>query len=80
MGAVPSLGMLAGYNAAYLAPFVVVPVLTAVMGEGAAAILNRINSTVERVGAVVIPLILGAVGIALVTDAALYFTRGEGLF
>lgn len=75
-----SLAVLAGYNVAYLAPFVMVPALTAVMGARAQSVLHAINLRVERVASVLMPLVLGLVGIALTIDAALYFTRGSGLF
>lgn len=75
-----SLVALAGYNLVYLAPFLVVPILTVTMGERAADLLQRINARVERVADVLMPLVLGAVGAALAADAALYFTRGTGLF
>jgi cytochrome c biogenesis protein CcdA len=75
-----SLAMLGAYNLAYLAPFLAVPILTAVMGERAQIVLGRINARVERIAGVLMPLVLGAVGIALTLDAGLYFVRGEGLF
>ena len=76
-GALLALG---AYNLAYLTPFLVVPLLTLVMGAKAQAILSNINEKVERFGGVLLPIILGAVGIALIGDAALFFLRGEGLF
>jgi cytochrome c biogenesis protein CcdA len=64
-GALLTLG---AYNLAYLTPFLVVPLLTAVMGGKAQAILSKINERVERFGGVLLPVILGA------------FLSGEGLF
>jgi cytochrome c biogenesis protein CcdA len=75
-----SILALTGYNLAYALPFLVVPGLALALGEGARPVLARINEKVDRAGAFLMPLILGLVGIALVLDAALYFTRGEGLF
>lgn len=75
-----SLAVLGAYNLAYLAPFLAVPILTALMGERAQIVLGRINARVERIAGVLLPLILGAVGIALTLDAVLFFVRGEGLF
>ena len=54
-------------------PFLIVPVLTAIMGARAAAILTRINTKVEQLGGLLMPLILGAVGIALVAAGHLIF-------
>lgn len=75
-----SVLVLIGYNVAYALPFLIVPVLALVMGEGARPVLTRLNEKVDRAGAVIMPLVLGGVGIALVIDAMLYFTTGKGLF
>ncbi|MEM8769944.1 MAG: GAP family protein, partial [Pseudomonadota bacterium] len=75
-----SIGVLAGYNLAYMLPFLIIPVLTLVMGENAKALLQRMNERVEKVAGVLLPLILGGIGIFLLLDAGAYFLRGEGLF
>jgi cytochrome c biogenesis protein CcdA len=75
-----SLLLLAGYNLAYLLPFTMVPLATLIMGVQARAPLERLNQWVERVAAVLLPFILGAVGLALIVDALLYFFTGTGLF
>ncbi len=72
--------VLVGYNLGYALPFLVVPVLTVVLGEASRPILARINEKVERFSAYLMPLMLGLVGIALVVDAIRYFAVGEGLF
>ncbi len=75
-----SFGMLLAYNLAYALPFLVVPVLVAIMGERARPLLARINATIDRVGGVLMPLMLGLVGLALLADSISYFWRGEPLF
>lgn len=75
-----ALAVLGGYNLAYAAPFLIVPVLTLVMGENARTILTKMSNTVERVGGALLPLILGGLGIFLIADAVAYFSTGEGLY
>jgi len=75
-----SVMVLAGYNLGYALPFLVVPALALALGEGARPVLARLNERVDRVGAFLMPVMLGLVGVALVLDAILYFTRGDGLF
>jgi len=75
-----SLLLLGAYNLAYMTPFLIVPLLTIVMGESAQALLQRINRKVESVAGILLPLILGIVGMALVIDAVLFFTTGKGLY
>jgi hypothetical protein len=42
--------------------------------------LQRLNETLDRASAFVMPVLLGLAGLALVADAVLYFATGEGLF
>lgn len=74
------IAVLAGYNLAYALPFLIVPVLTLVMGENARTLLTRMSNTVERIGGTLMPLILGALGIFLIADAVFYFRTGSGLY
>lgn len=75
-----SVIVLVGYNLLYALPFLVVPLLVMMMGDNSRPVLARINEKVDRVSAYLMPLMLGLVGIALVLDAMLYFTKGKGLF
>jgi len=75
-----SLTWLVAYNLAYAAPFLLVPILTAAMGERSREILQRVNARVERGSAVLMPLLLVGVAVVLVLDGASYFLRGQGLF
>jgi cytochrome c biogenesis protein CcdA len=74
------LMVLGGYNLIYALPFVLVPVLVATMGKSSQPILNKINGWLERVSAILMPLLLGLVGLALVIDVIVYFVSGKGLF
>jgi cytochrome c biogenesis protein CcdA len=72
--------MLLFYNLVYALPFALVPVLSAVMGEKARPILQRINQGLDKVSGVLMPLLLGLVGLALLADAINYFMTGSPLF
>ncbi len=79
LSVIDSIMLLAGYNLGYALPFLVVPALALVLGEGSRPVLARINEKVDRVSAYLMPLMLGLVGIVLVIDAIRYFVIGEGL-
>jgi cytochrome c biogenesis protein CcdA len=72
--------LLLAYNLAYAAPFTLVPLLSAVMGERARPVLMKINEGLDKVSGVLMPLLLGLVGLALLADAFTYFTTGSPLF
>ena len=75
-----SLVVLAGYNMLYALPFVIVPVLTAILGERSRALLQRISDVLDRLSSYLAPVLFFLVGSALVIDAIMYFATGEGLF
>lgn len=72
--------LLLSYNLAFALPFALVPVLSAVMGNRARPILMKINQGLDKVSGVLMPLLLGLVGLALLADAITYFVRGSSLF
>lgn len=72
--------LLLSYNLAFALPFTLVPVLSAVMGDRARSILMKINQGLDKVSGVLMPLLLGLVGLALLADAITYFVRGSSLF
>lgn len=74
------LSLLIAYNALYALPFLIIPVLVVFNRQGSAAILQRINSVLDRVSGFLMPIILFAVGFILMADAVLFFTTGEGLY
>ena len=69
-----------GYNIGYALPFLVIPLLALTLGERSRPVLARINDKVDKVSAILMPIILALVGIALLADAILYIATGEGLF
>lgn len=68
------------YNLVYALPFAMVPLLSAVMGEGAKPILGRINAFLDRVSNVLMPVMLGLLGLVLLVDAIKYLVTGVALF
>lgn len=72
--------VLAVYNLVYALPFTVVPIARAVMGERARPLLQRINAVIERIAGVLMPLLLGLVGLALFADGVTFFVTGDSLF
>jgi threonine/homoserine/homoserine lactone efflux protein len=68
------------YNLVYALPFLMIPVMTAVMGDRSKPILARINNFMERVSAYLMPVLLGIIGFALLVDAIAFFIKGEPLF
>ena len=75
-----SLVLLVAYNLVYALPFLIVPILVTTLGERARPLLRKINATLDRASAVLMPVLLGLAGLALVADALLYFATGKGLF
>ncbi len=77
--ATQAVAQLLVYNLLYALPFAAVPLLTAVMGQRSQLWLGRLNARVERVAAVLMPLMLIAVGLTLVVDFAFFYATGRGL-
>jgi cytochrome c biogenesis protein CcdA len=71
---------LLAYNLAYALPFLTVPVLTAAMGENSKPVLAKVNASMERISDLLMPLLLGLVGLALLADSVSFFVRGISLF
>ena len=74
------IGALAVYNLAYALPFTIVPISRAILGDAARPLLERINDVIERISGVLMPVLLGLVGLALLADGATFFLTGESLF
>jgi cytochrome c biogenesis protein CcdA len=79
LSVIDSVTLLVGYNLIYALPFLLVPLLSLILGENSRPLLARINEKVDRISTYLMPLMLGLVGILLVFDALLYFATGEGL-
>lgn len=71
---------LVAYNLVYALPFALIPVLTMIMGDRSKPILARINGYMEKAGDIIMPLLLLAIGLALLVDSIWYFIRGESFF
>jgi cellobiose-specific phosphotransferase system component IIC len=68
------------YNVSYAVPFVVVPVIVAISGQSAKPLLEKINGFLARASDIVMPWMLGLLGLGLLADSIAYFYRGEGLW
>ena len=68
------------YNLAYALPFALIPLLTVIMGDRSKPILARINGLMEKASDVIMPLLLLAIGLALLLDSVWYFVRGVSFF
>ena len=76
-------GMIIGlvlYNLAYALPFLLIPLLTAIMGDRSKPILARVNGWMEKASEVIMPLLLLVIGLALLLDSVWFFVRGEPIF
>jgi cytochrome c biogenesis protein CcdA len=76
-GALTVLGL---YNFAYALPFTAVPLMVWMMGDRSRPLLEKINGVLERVSGVLMPILMGLIGLALLADGIVYFARGESLF
>jgi cytochrome c biogenesis protein CcdA len=77
MGVVTGLAI---YNVAYALPFLLIPLLTAIMGDRSKPILARVNGFMEKAGDIIMPLLLLAIGLALLLDSVWFFVHGESFF
>ena len=68
------------YNVAFALPFALIPVLTAIMGDRSKPILAKVNGFMEKASDVIMPVLLLAIGLALLVDSVWYFVRGESFF
>ena len=75
-----SFFILLGYNLLYALPFVIVPALVLIMGQNSRPLLEKINNWLDRGSAILLPIILGLVGLGMVADAVSYFVTGKGLW
>jgi threonine/homoserine/homoserine lactone efflux protein len=75
-----SLLVLVFYNAAYALPFMLVPIMVAVMGDTSKPILERINKLLVNLVDKFMPVLLFLLGAALTIDALMFFISGSGLW
>lgn len=67
------------YNLIYVIPFLLMPLAFALMGASILPVLQRLNTWVARTSAYIVPVLLGLLGLALVSDAVVFFVTGQGL-
>jgi len=78
-----SAGVITGlviYNIAYVLPFMLIPILTAIMGDKSKPILARVNGMMEKASDIIVPLLLVLIGLALLSDSVWYFVNGQSFF
>ena len=75
-----SILMVAIYNSLYAVPFLVVPILTAMLGESSKPLLATLNRKLDKVSGFIMPPLLALVGIALGIDSLRFLVTGKGLF
>ncbi len=75
-----SLVVLAVYNVVYALPFLLVPILVALIGDASRPILESINRGLASVVDTLMPLLLFLVGAALTADGLVYLFSGEPLW
>jgi threonine/homoserine/homoserine lactone efflux protein len=76
----PSLTVLLIYNLLYILPFSLLLLIRILLREKSDAIFSKINSVMERIADVLMPLILIGIGGLLIGDSIFYFTSGTSLF
>lgn len=75
-----SVGALGFYNVVYALPFTVVPLAVAIAGDDAKPFLEKVTTLLVRAADVLMPWIFGLLGLALIADSAVFFSRGTGLW
>jgi cytochrome c biogenesis protein CcdA len=77
---IPSLTVLLIYNLLYILPFSILLLIRILFREKSDAIFSKINSVMERIADVLMPLILIGIGSLLIVDSIFFFIRGTSLF
>ena len=75
-----SLMILAFYNIAYALPFLMVPILIALIGERGRPFLEKISILLTGMVDRFMPVLLLLLGVALIGDSLAYLTIGESLW
>ena len=76
----PSLFVLLLYNLVYALPFALVIAARTIFGKKAEAPLRRLNERIDRLGEVLSPFLLIALGALFLLDAGWFFFRGRPLY
>ena len=75
-----SLLVLTVYNIAYVLPFLLVPIMVALMGEASKPILEKINNLLVSLVDKIMPVLLLLLGAVLTVDALAFLIMGEPLW
>jgi cytochrome c biogenesis protein CcdA len=75
-----SLLVLTLYNVAYAVPFLLVPIMVAIMGDDSKPILEKINKLLVSLVDRFMPIMLFLLGITLSIDALAFLVSGERLW
>jgi len=75
-----SLLILLVYNITYALPFFLVILFYLFYGEDSKAILEKVKKYIDKISAILMPLLLLGIGLFLIADASKYFLYGTGLF
>ena len=76
---IPALVVLLIYNVLYILPFSLLMLIRLLYKDQSDVIFAKINEKMERVGNIIMPLIIFAIAGLLVVDSILYFTTGNPL-
>jgi cytochrome c biogenesis protein CcdA len=68
------------YNLLYVLPFFILIIIRLIYKEKSDRLFTTINEKMEKVGNIILPLLLILIGGALLTDAIKYFVTGVPLF
>ena len=79
-GWIPALTALFIYNILYILPFAVLIIIRRIYRERSDPFLNKINEWMEKIGDILMPLLLVLLAIALLVDAIYYFVTGLPLY
>ena len=75
-----SLLVLALYNGAYALPFLLVPILVALLGDRCKPILHKFSTILTSLVDRIMPALLALLGCALAADALMYLVTGDALW
>jgi cytochrome c biogenesis protein CcdA len=76
----PAVMALLIYNLLYILPFTLLILIRSVYKEKSDHLFASINEKMEKLGNIILPLMLFAIGGILIVDAIKYFVTGEPLF
>ena len=76
----PSLVVLTIYNLSYALPFMLVPLMVAVMGDACKPILEKTNSVLVKLVDICMPILLLLLGAILTLNGLTYLISGEPLW